>query len=60
MKKVKSPQLYLLAKDEILKYINENRPTVGTLLPPESHFVSQLGISRGRCGKPCGFLKKTA
>ena len=47
MKKVKSPQLYLLAKDEILKYINENCPTVGTLLPPESHFVSQLGISRG-------------
>ncbi|MHC4463081.1 MAG: GntR family transcriptional regulator [Planctomycetota bacterium] len=47
MKKVKSPQLYLLAKDEILKYINENRPTVGTLLPPESHFVSQLGITRG-------------
>jgi GntR family transcriptional regulator len=47
MKKVKSPQLYLLAKDEILKYISENRPTIGTLLPPESHFVSQLGISRG-------------
>ena len=47
MKKVKSPQLYLLAKDEILGYIHENGLEIGTLLPPESHFVSQLGISRG-------------
>ena len=47
MKKVKSPQLYLLAKDEILGYIHENGLDIGTLLPPESHFVSQLGISRG-------------
>ena len=47
MKKVKSPQLYLLVKDEILGYIHENSLKIGTLLPPESHFVSQLGISRG-------------
>jgi len=47
MKKVKSPQLYLLVKDEILGYIHENGLKIGTLLPPESHFVSQLGISRG-------------
>ncbi len=47
MKKVKSPQLYLLAKGEILDYIHENGLEIGTLLPPESHFVSQLGISRG-------------
>jgi GntR family transcriptional regulator len=47
MKKVKSPQLYLLAKDEILGYIHENGLEIGTLLPPESHFVSRLGISRG-------------
>ena len=47
MKKVKSPQLYLLAKDEILGYIHENSLKIGTLLPSESHFVSQLGISRG-------------
>jgi len=47
MKKVKSPQLYVLAKDEILRYIHENDLTVGDLLPPESHFVSRLGISRG-------------
>jgi GntR family transcriptional regulator len=47
MKRVKSPQLYVLAKDEILSYIHENDLTVGDLLPPESHFVSRLGISRG-------------
>ena len=47
MKKVRSPQLYLLAKDEIFNYIHENSLTVGTILPPESHFASQLGISRG-------------
>ena len=47
MKRVKSPQLYVLAKDEILTYIHENALAVGDLLPPESHFVSRLGISRG-------------
>lgn len=47
MKKVKSPQLYLLAKDEILNYIYESGLAAGTLLPAESHFVNQLGISRG-------------
>ena len=47
MKRVKSPQLYILAKDEILSYIHENDLTAGDLLPPESHFVSRLGISRG-------------
>lgn len=47
MKRVKSPQLYVLAKDEILGYIHENDLTAGDLLPPESHFVSRLGISRG-------------
>jgi GntR family transcriptional regulator len=47
MKRVKSPQLYILAKDEILSYIHENKLAVGDLLPPESHFVDQLGISRG-------------
>lgn len=47
MKKVRSLQLYRLAKDEILNYIHENSLAVGTRLPPESHFVSQLGISRG-------------
>ena len=60
MKKVKSPQLYLLAKDEILGYIHENSLKIGTLLPSESHFVSQLGISRGtrddhRQGSNAGF-----
>jgi GntR family transcriptional regulator len=47
MKRVKSPQLYVLAKDEILGYIHENDLAIGDLLPPESHFVSRLGISRG-------------
>lgn len=47
MKRVKSPQLYVLAKDEILNYIHENNLAVGDLLPPESHFVNRLGISRG-------------
>lgn len=47
MKKIRSHRLYLLAKDEILNYIHENDLAVGTLLPPESHFVDQLGISRG-------------
>lgn len=47
MKRVKSPQLYVLAKDEILSYIHENDLEIGELLPPESHFVSRLGISRG-------------
>ena len=47
MKRVKSPQLYVLARDEILTYIHENALAVGDLLPPESHFVSRLGISRG-------------
>jgi len=47
MKRVKSPQLYILAKDEILNYIHENNFAVGDLLPAESHFVNRLGISRG-------------
>jgi GntR family transcriptional regulator len=47
MRRVKSPQLYVLAKDEILNYIHENDLAVGDLLPPESHFVNRLGISRG-------------
>lgn len=47
MKKVKSSQLYLLVKDEILSYIRENGLEAGTLLPPESQLSSQLGISRG-------------
>lgn len=47
MKKLKSTQLYLLVKDEILNYIHENSFEAGALLPPENHFASQLGISRG-------------
>jgi GntR family transcriptional regulator len=47
MKRVKSPQLYVLAKDEILNYIHENDLATGDLLPPENHFVNRLGISRG-------------
>lgn len=47
MKKLKSPQLYLLVKDEILGYIQENKIVAGSLLPAESELTGRLGISRG-------------
>ena len=47
MKKVKSPQLYLLVRDEILGHIHDNQIMPGALLPSESELTRKLGISRG-------------
>ena len=47
MKKVKQPPLYLLAKEEIRRYIKDRGLESGAMLPPEGNLCRNLGISRG-------------
>ena len=47
IKKVKQRPLYLLAKEEIRRFIEENSLKNGDMLPPEGSLCERLGISRG-------------
>jgi GntR family transcriptional regulator len=47
MRRLKSPQLHLLAKQEILNYVVQAGLETGSLLPSESELTGQLGVSRG-------------
>jgi len=58
VRKVRSPQLYLLAKSEIFNYIQENSLSFGSLLPPERYFMDKLGISRGTLREAMNILEE--
>lgn len=47
IKRVKQLPLYLQAKEEIRKFIDEHKLKSGDMLPPEGILCEQLGISRG-------------
>ena len=47
MNPIKAPQLFVLTKDEIINYINDNNLKVGDFLPGESQLCQLFGISRG-------------
>lgn len=47
MKTIRAPQLFVLTKDEIINYINDNNLKEGDLLPGESQLCQLFGISRG-------------
>jgi GntR family transcriptional regulator len=47
IKRVKQRPLYLQAKEEIRKFIDESGLKNGDLLPPEGSLCERLGISRG-------------
>ena len=58
MKKVKTPPLYLLAKEEIVHYIADNGLSGGDFLPSEGELCSSLGISRGTLREAMRFLEE--
>jgi GntR family transcriptional regulator len=47
IKKVKQLPLFLLAREEILRFVQESGIKRGELLPPETALCEKLGISRG-------------
>jgi GntR family transcriptional regulator len=47
MQKLKHPPLYIVAKEEILKYIQTSELKAGSRLPAENELTKTLGISRG-------------
>jgi GntR family transcriptional regulator len=47
MRRVKQRPLYLLAREEIRRYIQDHHLKDGDMLPPEGRLCEQLGISRG-------------
>jgi DNA-binding GntR family transcriptional regulator len=47
MKKINHPPLYIVAKEEILNYIQRHGLANGAKLPSEKELTKKLGISRG-------------
>jgi GntR family transcriptional regulator len=47
IRKVRQLPLFLLAREEILRFVQENGIESGELIPPETALCEKLGISRG-------------
>ena len=58
MKKINHPPFYLVAKEEILNYIQTYGQKNGAKLPPEKELTKKLDISRGTLRKAMRLLEK--